>query len=50
MKEELRLKMHTPDLTAQNIEKLAALFPNGVTETSDAKGRLKRGIDFDQLR
>jgi adenine-specific DNA-methyltransferase len=45
-----RLKLHTPDLTAQNIEKLAALFPNCVTETTDAKGKLKRGIDFDQLR
>jgi adenine-specific DNA-methyltransferase len=45
-----KLKLHTPDLTAQNIEKLATLFPNCVTETTDAKGKLKRGIDFDQLR
>ena len=45
-----KLKLHTPDLTAQNIEKLAALFPNCITETTDAKGTLKRGIDFDQLR
>ncbi len=45
-----KLKLHTPDLTAQNIEKLASLFPNCVTETKDAKGMLKRGIDFDQLR
>lgn len=45
-----KLKLHTPDLTAQNIEKLAALFPGCVTETTDAKGKLKRGIDFDQLR
>lgn len=45
-----KLKLHTPDLTAQNIEKLAALFPNCITETTDAKGKLKRGIDFDQLR
>ena len=45
------LKMHTPDLTAENIEKLAALFPDCVTETKDeATGRLKRAIDFDQLR
>lgn len=44
------MKLHTPDLTAQNIEKLAALFPNCITETMDAKGNLKRGIDFDQLR
>jgi adenine-specific DNA-methyltransferase len=45
-----KLNLHTPDLTAQNIEKLAALFPNCVTETKDAEGKLKRGIDFDQLR
>lgn len=46
-----KLKMHTPDLTAENIEKLAALFPDCVTETKDeATGKLKRAIDFDQLR
>lgn len=47
----MKLKMHTPALTAENIEKLAALFPNCVTETKDeATGKLKRAIDFDQLR
>lgn len=46
-----KLKLHTPNLTAENIEKLAALFPNCVTETKDEKtGQLKRAIDFDQLR
>ncbi len=46
-----KLKLHTPNLTAENIEKLAALFPNCVTETADEKsGQLKRVIDFDQLR
>lgn len=46
-----KLKLHTPDLTAQNIEKLAALFPNCVTESQDEKtGELKLAIDFDQLR
>lgn len=44
------LKMHTPDLSAQNVEKLLALFPNVATETRDAKGALVRGIDFDLLR
>ena len=34
-----KLKLHTPDLTAANIEKLAALFPDCVTETRDEKGR-----------
>ena len=46
-----KLKLHTPNLTAENIEKLAALFPNCVTETADDKtGQLKQAIDFDQLR
>jgi len=45
-----KLKLHTPDLTAANIEKLAALFPDCVTETQDEKGALTRAVDFDQLR
>ena len=46
-----KLKMHTPNLTVENIERLAALFPNCVTEMTDEKtGRVKRAIDFDQLR
>lgn len=45
-----KLKLHTPDLVAENINKLAELFPSCVTETRDEKGNLKRSIDFDQLR
>ena len=46
-----KLKLHTPNLTEENIEKLAVLFPNCVTETVDEKtGQPKRAIDFDQLR
>src|ERR1017187_5913508 len=45
-----KLKLHTPDLTAQNIEKLAELFPNCVTEARDEQGRVIQAIDFDQLR
>jgi adenine-specific DNA-methyltransferase len=46
-----KLKLHTPNFTEENIEKLAALFPNCVTETADEKtGQLNRAIDFDQLR
>lgn len=44
------MKLHTPDLTMQNVEKLAALFPNCVTEAQDENGNLKRTIDFDHLR
>jgi adenine-specific DNA-methyltransferase len=45
-----KLKMHTPDLTAQNIQKLAELFPGCVTEIRDEAGKVTQGIDFDQLR
>jgi len=45
-----KLKLHTPDLTAANIDRIAALFPNCVTETKDESGKPKRAIDFDLLR
>ena len=45
-----KLKLHSPDLTQANIDKLAALFPNCVTEAKDESGNLRRVIDFDQLR
>lgn len=45
-----KLKLHTPDLTAQNIDKLAQLFPDCVTEATGEDGKLTRSIDFDQLR
>ena len=45
-----KLKLHSPDLTEANVAKLAALFPNCVTESRNEKGEVKRAIDFDQLR
>jgi adenine-specific DNA-methyltransferase len=45
-----KLKMHSPDLTQANVDKMAELFPNCVTEARDKDGELKRAIDFDQLR
>lgn len=44
------LKMQTPDIADANIEKIAALFPNCVTERKNAEGKVVRAIDFDQLR
>lgn len=32
-----KLKMQTPNLTAQNIDKIAALFPNCITEMLDGE-------------
>ena len=45
-----KLKMHSPDLTQANIDKVAELFPNCLTETRGADGEVKRSIDFDQVR
>lgn len=45
-----KMKMHSPNFAEENIEKLAALFPNCVTETKNEHGDLKKGIDFDLLR
>ncbi len=45
-----KLKLHSPDLTQQNIVRLAELFPNCVTEARAADGTLKHAIDFDQLQ
>ena len=45
-------KMHfeTPDMTEQNIDKIAALFPNCVTEAADENGKLKKAINFELLK
>ena len=45
-----QLKMHSPDLTKGNIEKLSELFPNCITESLDDNGQLKKSIDFDHLK
>ena len=42
--------MHSSDLTEQNIESLADLFPTCVTESRDKDGNIKRAVDFDLLR
>lgn len=45
-----KLKMHTPNQADENFHKLAALFPNAVTETIDeATGEVVRAIDKDVL-
>jgi adenine-specific DNA-methyltransferase len=45
-----KLKMHSPDLTQDNLAKIKAAFPGCVTEARDANGKLKLAVDFDQLR
>ena len=44
-----KLKMHTPNKADENFAKLAALFPNAVTETKDEHGDIIRAIDKDVL-
>src|SRR5574344_1190729 len=43
-------KFETPDMTMENIDKIANLFPNCITETKDADGKLKKAINFDMLK
>lgn len=42
--------LHTPDLTARNIERVADLFPQVITESRDAEGNVSFAVDFDLLR
>lgn len=44
-----KLKMHTSDIAEENYQKLAALFPDAVTETVDENGNVVRAIDKDIL-
>ena len=45
-----KLRMESPDFVQGNVEKIAALFPNCVTEGPDGHGGLKKAVDFDKLR
>ena len=45
-----KMKFETPDMTAGNIDKIAALFPNCITESSDGRGGVRRAVNFDMLR
>lgn len=44
------LKMQSPNLVDANVEKIAALFPNCITEDRDENGTVRRVVDFDLLR
>lgn len=46
-----KLKMHSPDLSQDNIAKIREFFPGCVTEARDeATGAVRLAVDFDQLR
>lgn len=42
--------MKSVDLTQANIEKIAELFPNVITEARDEHGKVVRAVDFDLLK
>lgn len=44
-----KLKMQTTNKSDENFKKLAAMFPNAVTETIDENGEVVRAIDKDVL-
>lgn len=45
-----KLIQETVNFTENNIDRIAALFPSAITETKDADGKLKRAVNFDQLK
>ena len=45
-----KLTQETVNFTEKNIDRIAALFPSAITETKDADGKLKRAVNFDQLK
>ena len=42
--------MTSPDLTQSNIDKIAELFPQVITESRDAEGNVTLAVNFDLLR
>lgn len=45
-----KMKLHSPNLTQENIARIRDLFPGCVTEAQGEDGQLKLTVDFDQLR
>lgn len=44
------MRMESVDMTAQNIDKIATLFPSCITETKGEDGKPKRAINFELLK
>lgn len=45
-----KMRMESEDIQQENVKKIAALFPNCITETRGEDGKLKKAINFDLLR
>lgn len=45
-----KMKIESEDIQQENVAKIAALFPNCVTEARDENGHLKKAINFELLK
>ena len=45
-----KMRMESIDLTSQNMEKIAEMFPNCITESKKVDGTIKKAINFDLLK
>ena len=45
-----RIELGTPDGIEENVERIAEIFPQVITEVEDAQGKLEHAVDFDALR
>ena len=45
-----KMRMESVDMTAQNMDKISALFPNCITEAEGENGKLKKVVNFNLLR
>lgn len=45
-----KMRMESKNMQQENVKKIAALFPNCVTETRGEDGKLRKAINFDLLR
>lgn len=45
-----KMRMESEDIQQDNVAKIAALFPNCVTEARDEDGHLKKAINFEMLK
>jgi adenine-specific DNA-methyltransferase len=45
-----KMKLHSPNLTEENIARIRDLFPGCVTDAAGEDGKVRLAVDFDQLR
>lgn len=50
MGDAIKMKLETKDMAAENVQKIANLFPNCVTEKETADGRLEKAINWKMLK